>query len=536
MSPWTTLPRSWELEDVQAVLNVFVTALSGMSIFVFTRCYWSLGARQAAKGKAVPVSSLLSLNTPGEAIDILLLLKSHAFQHWNIVAQSLVVIALSITTILSGPIAKYSTRLTEVVVHTEVNGHLAQRTDNSMPVSQVPWNLTQTSLERANFPVDQLLDYIPDTSDFWVYRPDEWNNTWSMSCETIESTPVTLYLTSECDTLTGKFGGAIEDEIFPAFLTSDYGYYDAGDFYTNATFIKDLLLCMYAANYSNWDEALSHIGTYRMVNMSMVALHVHHAPKNASDDYAPCRFGEGPVGSASYTRVDCTVQLTNDRIPDPDWIGFPDVDDVFSIPSAMVNNYFTRFKDESMADQKISTISARELQRFYQTYMITKDTQRKRTAKRTISVRVPAVQLSNAFIAVFSILAAFICLGGPVYGLFRFIHRRAMDSLPQTKLDWLLECIMSRSPNPSYVGSRGPIPSTVTKPTAPVPWHIRADRKRAQFEAATYSTKWAEEPPNSPFEYVHAVSPVLPDKDSSGSRAQPDLGFWSSYPQENRPM
>ncbi|KIY01535.1 uncharacterized protein Z520_03087 [Fonsecaea multimorphosa CBS 102226] len=483
MSSWTTLPWSWKLEDVQAVLNIIVTAISGIAIFVLTRCYWSLSARVAAQGKVVPVSFLLTLNTPGEAIDVLLLLKSHVIQHWNIVSQSLIVISLSITTILSGPIAKYSTRLTHVVVQTEVNGLLAGRTDNSIPDSQVAWNLTQMSLDHANFPIDELLDYLPDTSKLWVDRLDEWNNSWSMTCEPVSHVGI------------------------------DHGNYDSADFYTNATLIKDLLICMYAANYSDWDEASGPFGTYRTVNMSMASLHLHNAPKNDSDDYAPCRFGQGAVGSAFYTRVDCALRLTNNRIQDPAWIAFPDIGDVFNIHSSMVGNYFTRFKQESMAGDEISVISPRDLQRFYPTYMVTKDTQLKRPVQRKISVKVVAVQLSNGFIAVFSILALFICLGGAAHVLLLFRNRGAMDLLPQSKLDWLLECIISRSPSRSGVDSRGPIPSRVADAGAVVPLHISAGKKRAQFEAAVYSTMWTgdvDQLPDSPD--IHAQPSELPDK------------------------
>ncbi|OAP57613.1 hypothetical protein AYL99_08351 [Fonsecaea erecta] len=461
MTAWTTLPRSWKLEDVQAVLNVIITAFSGITIFVFTRCYWSFWARFAAKGRAVPVSSLLSLNTPGEAADILLLLKSHVFQHWNIVAQSLVVIALSITTLLSGPIAKYSTKLTHVVVQTEVNGLLAGRTDNGIHDSQVAWNQTQTSLDRAGFPIDELLDYLPDTSDLWVYRPDEWNNSWSMTCESVESKPVSLYLTSDCDTLTGKFGGAIEGEIFPAFLRSGYGYYDSPDFYTSATLIKDLLICMYAAKYSDWDEAGGPFGIYRT---------------------------------------------------DPTWIAFPDIEDVFNIPTSILGNYFTRFKQESMAKDEISVITPRDLQRFYQTSIVTKDTQLKRPVKRKMSVRVVAVQLSTGFIAVFSILAGFICLGVAAYVLLLFRHQGSMNSLPQSRLDWLLKCIISRSPKPSGTDSRGPMLSAVAEAGAGavIPLQVTADKKRAQFEGAVYGTTWTGDVPHSPG--VHALSSDFPDK------------------------
>jgi hypothetical protein len=125
MISWATLPRAWDLEQVQAVLNVIITTISGITVYIFTRCCWVTSARLAAKGKAVPVTSLLSLNTPGEVVDVLTTLGSHILRHGKLLVQCVVVIALSLLTVLSGPIAKYSTRLTHVIIKTGVNGLLA---------------------------------------------------------------------------------------------------------------------------------------------------------------------------------------------------------------------------------------------------------------------------------------------------------------------------------------------------------------------------------------------------------------------------
>lgn len=176
MASWATLPKTWNLEDVQAVFNVLITFLSGMSIPVFSRRCRQHRARKDLKGKSVTLSSLLCLNTPGEVLDVIILLKSHIQQHWEILAQCLVVILLSLTTLLSGLIAKYSTRLTYIGINTETNGLLASRRHNGMADAQVDWKLTQTSLDSAGFLLYQLLDHLPDTTTLWPSRPDGWNN------------------------------------------------------------------------------------------------------------------------------------------------------------------------------------------------------------------------------------------------------------------------------------------------------------------------------------------------------------------------
>lgn len=515
MSSWATLPTSWELEDVQAVLNVIITAFSGITVFVFTRCCWSLSARVAARGKQVSLSSLLTLNTPGEAVDILVLLKSHALRHWKILAQSFVVIALSLATVLSGPIAKYSTRLTYVVSKVEVDGLLAGRTDNSMAVSQVAWNDTQTSLDRAKFPLDQLLDYMPDTRHFWVYQPEEWNNTWSMSCKPTEFTPVNLTLTSNCSTFHDKFSGAMSHEILPSLLTSDWSVYGTDEFYVSDTLTKDILIMLYAANYTDWEgNNGSVIGTYRRIDMSLASVHLHHIPRNESDDDVPCRWDAGPVGSASYTRVDCVIKRAHDGVPDPIWLAFPDIHDVANIPSSLIANYFTRFKQESMADSAISVITPRDLQRFYQTYMITKDIQLKRPVKRQISVEAIAVQLSTGFIAIFALLALFDLVAGALCSFAVLHNRKAIAVIPQSKLDWLLQSIMSRATVGDNSAGRIPSQPSPLDVSTRERWQMKTERRRAHFEGAVYDTTWARDATLSPEVEIAALSPLLPTKGS----------------------
>jgi len=95
---------------------------------------------------------------------------------------------------------------------------------NSIGVAMVEWNLTQVSLERAGFPYNQLLDFLPDTSTHWVYRPEEWNSPWSMNCRYTKSTPISLKTTGDCDYLYAEVPGL--DKIIPD--SPDIWYYTEG--------------------------------------------------------------------------------------------------------------------------------------------------------------------------------------------------------------------------------------------------------------------------------------------------------------------
>src|SRR5271163_4638633 len=68
---WFILSLTWPLEDVQAVLNVVVSVLSALAIFTFARFCWQNATLHLTKQQDVPVASLLSLTTPGEAFQVL---------------------------------------------------------------------------------------------------------------------------------------------------------------------------------------------------------------------------------------------------------------------------------------------------------------------------------------------------------------------------------------------------------------------------------------------------------------------------------
>ena len=197
---WISLPASWRLEDVQEVLNVIISVLSVLGMFVFSRLCWVGAAARLARNQSVKISSITSLNTIGEAFDVLLLLKSRILssRHLQILAQCIVIAFFSATGILSGPIARYSTRPSHRISQVQVQSSLASVEHNSIGYAVVEWNHIQSSLDVAGFPYDQLLDVLPDTSTPWIYDKSEWNSTWSMNCQSTPFTPITLYDTGNC--------------------------------------------------------------------------------------------------------------------------------------------------------------------------------------------------------------------------------------------------------------------------------------------------------------------------------------------------
>ena len=131
---WVSFPPSWKLQDVQAVLNVIINALSVLGIYIFARMCWLGGARQVVKHRNVELYALTSLNTIGEAPDVLCLLKSRILssRYLKLLAQCFVVPSLSTTALLSGPIARFSTRRSHMVTQVEVNGTLATNKHNAI--------------------------------------------------------------------------------------------------------------------------------------------------------------------------------------------------------------------------------------------------------------------------------------------------------------------------------------------------------------------------------------------------------------------
>ncbi|EEP79745.1 predicted protein [Uncinocarpus reesii 1704] len=425
---WMNLPSSWSLQNVQAVLTVVVSALSALMIWVTTRTFWRRGAIPVTKeSRTVPILSLLTISSLGEVFDTLKVFKLRVLsvRYLAICVQCIVVVIFSLSGMLSGPIARFSSRM-----------GVEERGQEKIVSALVKWNETQQSLTRAGFPTDQLLDFLPDPSRHWFYREDEWNSSWSARCDFIPATPVELQSTgNRSDTLLYTQVSGLKDLTPERFHNKSVylGRYQLAAFEENRGNYRDVLLFVLRypdgwtrANF-NWDKRMS---------FSILSVHMHNAPRPSDMDGDGISFGEGKIEKASYTRTDCDLTRI-EKMPDDLQFAYPHTLDADSIVQAYADYYRPNLIQQSIANASISPPSPEELFQFYQVYMITKDTQLPHSVQRVITVEVPTVELSIAWLAVVLFFFCVVILGLILYIVFLFKQRSRLSGIPNSKLDWM---------------------------------------------------------------------------------------------------
>lgn len=60
------------------------------------------------------------------------------------------------------------------------------------------WKEIDTSLSKASYPHDRLLDFLTVTTVNWTYVPDQWTSTWSLQCDAVPRTPIDMVSTGHC--------------------------------------------------------------------------------------------------------------------------------------------------------------------------------------------------------------------------------------------------------------------------------------------------------------------------------------------------
>jgi hypothetical protein len=439
---WFILSLRWPLEDVQAALNVLISVFSAIGIFTFARFCWQSATLHLTKQRDVPVASLLSLTSPGEAFQVLWFLNFRSLsakKYRRILFQSLIIFGLSVAAILSGLIARFASRQGHTIIPVEMHGSLATTSWNSMVEADVTWNRTKTSLADAGFPLDQLLDFLPDPSEPWVYREDEWNNTWHAQCQFDPLTPISL-------TATGNYSDGswfteipgLYDIVPLRFIdlsiewSSSLGSASQGDTYT------DVLI--FFVTVIQQKEGLQFAEDISM-ELLVSAIHLHDAPMAPLTSNGT--FGKGPIGKSSYTRAICDLSRSAATI-NATYIAYPNLflpsyDDTFS--QAIEEHYHAPFFYQAINDLPVWVPTGEDMFRFYQAYLISKDTQDYYPATRIISTWVPTVELSSIFLAVVILIGLLIVTGLVHHSFFLWRYHSAISQMPESKLDWLLQSL-----------------------------------------------------------------------------------------------
>jgi hypothetical protein len=204
-------------------------------------------------------------------------------------------------------------------------------------------------------------------------------------------------------------------------------------------------------------------------------MHDVRRPSNAAFDAKT--FGEGAIRQAAYTRIDCNLERTYN--PDGSVrYAYPDVQEARPIVQAYADYHRPNLVERSLASEAISPPSPHNLFRFYQTYLITKDTQHQYTVPRETTVRIPNVQIWVFLLAVIALVAALILVGLAHYLTVWFSRSRiiGLAPIPDTKLSWMIQSVKEAA-----TATGGDIPNALTNSRRVDDMHLDVD----QFSATS---------------------------------------------------
>lgn len=461
-SGWVTLSTRWEIGNVRAVLSFIINLLSAFGLWVVAYVSWKSAASRAIKSSSTEIMSLFSMTGLGDVWECMFVLRP-TMGVWlmtKLILQGSAVVLLSVASILAGPIARYSTRPGTEVVDTTVQGWLATSNHNAMIGALVPWNSTIERLDAAQFPLDQLLDYLPSNEVDWVYREKEWNSSWSMACEFTGSTPIRNLETTGNYTNFWTEVPQIRD-VFPQKYVnrSDYdAFVKSTSNYEDPYYYKDFLAFVVVQNdpgvYATHDGNNTNDAPLDIV-MASFLLHNVTQPRNSSCSSCgiPCSFGIGPVGYASYTMASCHIErrpehdyvpqpgVPYDAVEDPN-IAFPWTQDPRYMVQGMSSFFSAAMTMQSFTSQPVYHPTGTDMARFYQAYIIAKDTQYQHSVSRTLSVITPSVELSIPALVVLS------AIFGSLLTLTLWLSWREWLS----RLGDALQRIDGNRPTPSFIG------------------------------------------------------------------------------------
>lgn len=339
---------------------------------------------------------------------------------------------------LAGPIARYSISVGSKVSQTSVAGIMAQNLP-TIDLALARWNSTKQRLESAGVPLTELLDFLPDVQLEWQYRADEWNSSWEMSCEYTPQTEIPVTVSNS----SADWWDQIVDvrAAYPSDLQQ-----------RPLPLEEHPTLRTFSHGTGKWDDCLMFVLLYprlrarendeNSLRLVFLAYILHGIPSGNRE--GGLSFSEGSADNATFTRADCRLKREPDQEQDGALVTQPWTTMPGSIPAALSNFYDAAFQEQAIAKEPTYLPSGPELARFYQTYMITKDTQFTNVvATRTISVRQPRVQVALVALVITIVFAVTIA-GLLTYALFMYPVRKGIF-VPRTKVDWVMEAVREGS-------------------------------------------------------------------------------------------
>lgn len=188
--------------------------------------------------------------------------------------------------------------------HTTISGALVEITNRV------------NALNRANAPLEELFDFVPNDDVNWIYSPNQWNNSWRGTCSYVMHPAVDLvvYPTNSSN---------YQDEVpllgtwIPQWATVDptkQGV-DYVGFYVDAAINGsghwvDLLVTYAFGSAPNMDPGLMHVNYATPVNFSLVNYLAHNIARDPYSTFLQTAF------ESDVHVVDCTFNHFGPGSPD----------------------------------------------------------------------------------------------------------------------------------------------------------------------------------------------------------------------------
>ena len=456
-SGWIVLSTRWSLSSVQAALNVIISVLATVGVWSFSRYWWQRGSSKILREKRdIPLSALFTFTGPGEVWDLVAVLRKQvlARENWHLLVQLVVVASITLACMLSGPIAKVSLRSGHTIRPREIQ--VLQTTKGggyfgNLIYANVLWNNTIQSLDRAGFPTNQLLDYLPASTEPWTYAVNEWDPTWTMDCN---NTPETVI-----KNLTGSGNYSVHLDplrAFPAYRdTFDPSWFNTSKYRIDNNF----------GSWEDWDAAdpIRHLLIFLLIQsdpevdnrmytnnetlqISISVLHaqdfqaIHSDIASSGGAWMPI----GPVANASYARTECNI-TRKAEVADEDMIPWVWTNDTYSITEGYMDYWEYLLEDRAGRNLPVPMPSADDLFRFYQAYMATTNTNHSFSSRRTVSIWLQTVELSVIFLVIVIILFILTFWNAGRYFIFMWRHKSKIDEMyvPDGKMGWMIHAAKS---------------------------------------------------------------------------------------------
>ena len=404
-----------------------------------------------------PVSNLVVITSVGDIASTAHLLRSKLFssKYWTLCLQCIVVLTLSLLTVFSGPLARFSTRQGTTVLQLPISGLLAEHYESTFGyLSEQTTHISQAyeSLAQAEFPRNQLPDFFPNPAADWLYRPNEWNSTWAAECH---DTPLSVIEAAEA---TGNYSGytaanspdiaifvempAMKQAVPKGWKTDPQ---NSGCYWLQKYGEADLQDVFAACFVTLWTNPVQseNFTLVESWSFSVAAINLMGAPQPPplEEKSANVVFGTGPVARASYTSTTCNI-TRNRGVSLGGATAYP----ILHYPSGMgfslLEGLTGLFDVFTVAAPGHLGIPGEDLFRFFQSYWLAKNTFTDPViTTRLLSTRVAAVQISAIFLAVTSVVTFLLVVSGVAYMSIRWYYRGQIRSTPATKVDWILQAI-----------------------------------------------------------------------------------------------